>query len=137
MPAAAFLSVAPLANADPCDIGNGVCDGGNVCMWQHAGETGSRADARTCGPVCLVRIAYHARRVSADSDTFSLTTLQAPEDRALVEGARRRAVDACMVAKGFIEPPKPGHRDYAGAYGMALAGDDAASKTPPRSKSLR
>lgn len=46
---AASLIVVPPAYALPT-IGNGVCNAGNVCMWQHTGETGALADAAQCEP---------------------------------------------------------------------------------------
>lgn len=77
------------------------------------------------------------RGVPADPDTFSLTTLQDPRARALVENARQRAFDACMVEKGFPSPPKTGQSDYAKAYAMAAAGDDVSSTTPPPTRRVK
>lgn len=47
--ALAVLTIAAPAHALPT-VGNGVCNAGNVCMWQLSGESGSLLDARTCEP---------------------------------------------------------------------------------------
>lgn len=47
--AAASVTFASPAYALPT-IGNGVCDSGNVCMWQFANFKGSLLDAKGCEP---------------------------------------------------------------------------------------
>lgn len=71
------------------------------------------------------------RGAAANPDTFSLTTLQDPDDRALVESAREAVFDACMVEKGFTTPPGPEQSGYTAAYYLAATGEDLSSTTPP------
>lgn len=72
------------------------------------------------------------RGVPADTDTFSLTTLQDPHDRALVEATRENLYQTCMEAKGFPEPPAPDASEQElGAYVLAGSGDDPSATKPP------
>ncbi len=73
----ASLFVAAPASAEPT-IGNGSCDPGNACMWQHDNKGGSLLDARGCEPdwYCGLRDFsewwYFNSNVSPDNRTSSI-----------------------------------------------------------------
>lgn len=76
------------------------------------------------------------RGVPADTDTFSLTSLQDRQDRELVAQAQFREYQQCMSDKGFAKPIDSGTADYADAFMRAAAGEDPGLTAPPPVKSV-
>lgn len=76
----------------------------------------------------------------ADPNTFSLSTLQSPSDRLLLDTTRDRVFSACMKKEGFSKPPDGGEddtSDYAQKYGQAANGDDGSNASPPAAKVVK
>lgn len=76
------------------------------------------------------------RGTPVDMETFSLSTLQAPQDRDSVQSTRRELFATCMRQKGFNEPPREEAGAYADAYGLAAAGDDPSVTKPPPPRTI-